>query len=78
MRRQLAILNAGSTLGRLVPTFVADRVGVYNMLVPAMAACAGLIFAMFGATDGAGVVCVGLVFGFASGACESAAVLPCS
>lgn len=53
-----------------MPTFAADRVGVYNMLVPAMALCAALIFAMFGATDGAGVVLVGLVFGFASGACE--------
>ncbi|KZT63274.1 MFS general substrate transporter [Daedalea quercina L-15889] len=64
----LAILNAGSTLGRLVPTFLADRMGVYNMLVPAMFASAALIFAMFGATNGPGVVLVGLIFGFASGA----------
>ncbi|TFY54145.1 hypothetical protein EVJ58_g9032 [Rhodofomes roseus] len=64
----LVILNAGSTLGRLVPTFLADKLGVYNMLVPAMAACAGLIFAIFGATNGPGVVLVGLIFGFVSGA----------
>ncbi|EPT01908.1 hypothetical protein FOMPIDRAFT_1015690 [Fomitopsis schrenkii] len=64
----LAILNARSTLGRLVPTFAADRVGVYNMPVPMMVLRAALIFAMFGATDGPGVVLVGLVFGFASSA----------
>ncbi|KAH9920355.1 major facilitator superfamily domain-containing protein [Fomitopsis serialis] len=64
----LAILNAGSTLGRLLPTFLADKVGVYNMLVPAMVACAGLIFAIFGATNGPGVVLVGSIFGFVSGA----------
>ncbi|TFY51125.1 hypothetical protein EVJ58_g10726 [Rhodofomes roseus] len=64
----LVILNTGSTLGRLVPTFLADKLGVYNMLVPAMAACAGLIFAIFGATNGPGVILVGLIFSFVLGA----------
>ncbi|PCH37601.1 MFS general substrate transporter [Wolfiporia cocos MD-104 SS10] len=64
----LAILNAGSTLGRLLPPSFADRTGVYNMLLPAIAACAALAFAIFGATSSAGVILVGLLFGFASGA----------
>ncbi|KAH9924184.1 glycoside hydrolase superfamily [Fomitopsis serialis] len=63
----LAILRAGSTLGRFFPTFLADKLGVYNMLVPAMVACAGLIFAMFGATNGLGVVPIRSIFGFALG-----------
>ena len=54
--------------------FVADRVGVYNMLLPAMVLCAALTFAMFGAINGPGVVLVRrLVLAFASGACELAA-----
>lgn len=64
----LAMLNAGSIVGRLLPTFLADRLGVYNMLLPAIGMCAALIFAVFGATNPAGVVLVAVLFGFASGA----------
>ncbi|OBZ66358.1 Riboflavin transporter MCH5 [Grifola frondosa] len=64
----LAILNAGSTAGRLLPTFLADRLGVYNMLVPSIFTAGAVLFGMFGATTSAGVIVVGLIFGFASGA----------
>ncbi|KZT01573.1 MFS general substrate transporter [Laetiporus sulphureus 93-53] len=64
----LAILNAGSIAGRLVPTFLADRLGVYNMILPSILACTALIFAIFGATNSAGIILVALLFGFASGA----------
>ncbi|CCL98733.1 uncharacterized protein FIBRA_00738 [Fibroporia radiculosa] len=64
----LAIMNAGSILGRLIPPFLADRLGVYNMLLPSIFMCAALIFSMFGATTSAGVILVGLLFGFSSGA----------
>ncbi|KAI0653724.1 MFS general substrate transporter [Cubamyces menziesii] len=64
----LAILNAGSTLGRILPVALADRVGVYNMLLPAILASAVLLFSLFAATDTAGVVSVAALFGFSSGA----------
>lgn len=48
---------------------LADRLGVYNMLLPAILASAVLLFALFGAADTGGVVAVGALFGFSSGAC---------
>ncbi|KAI0759284.1 MFS general substrate transporter [Trametes elegans] len=64
----LAILNAGSTLGRILPMALADRLGVYNMLLPAILISAGLVFSLFAATNTAGVVSVAALFGFSSGA----------
>lgn len=64
----LAIVNAGSVGGRLLPTFLADIVGVYNMLLPCMASSAILLWAIFGAKTSAGVIVVSLLFGFSSGA----------
>ncbi|EIW53756.1 MFS general substrate transporter [Trametes versicolor FP-101664 SS1] len=64
----LAILNAGSTLGRILPMALADRLGVYNMLLPAILTSAVLLFALFGAADTGGVVAVAALFGFSSGA----------
>lgn len=48
---------------------LADRLGVYNMLLPAILASAVLLFALFGAADTGGVVAVAALFGFSSGAC---------
>ncbi|KAL1939552.1 hypothetical protein VTO73DRAFT_9863 [Trametes versicolor] len=68
----LAILNAGSTLGRILPLLLAARlgagVGVYSMLLPAILASAVFVFALFGAQDSAGVAAVAALFGFSSGA----------
>ncbi|THH15537.1 hypothetical protein EW146_g4952 [Bondarzewia mesenterica] len=66
----VAIINAGSIGGRLLPTFLADIVGVYNMLIPCIAASSFLLWAIFGAKTSAGVIIVSLLFGFTSGACE--------
>ncbi|KAI0665325.1 major facilitator superfamily domain-containing protein [Trametes maxima] len=67
----LAILNGGSTLGRILPLALADAlsVGVYTMLLPAILTSAALVFALFGATNTGGVVTVAALFGFSSGAC---------
>ncbi|PPQ84510.1 hypothetical protein CVT26_003159 [Gymnopilus dilepis] len=43
----LTILNAGSTLGRLLPNFFADRFGTYNLLLPCLFISSGLVFTMF-------------------------------
>ncbi|GBE85712.1 Aspyridones efflux protein [Sparassis crispa] len=64
----LAILNAGSIVGRIIPPFLADKWGVYALLLPSVFASATLLFSIFGATTSAGAVIVGLLFGFASGA----------
>ncbi|KAI1790028.1 MFS general substrate transporter [Ganoderma leucocontextum] len=65
---QLAILNAGSTIGRTLPVTFADKLGVYNLLIPSILASAVLIFALFGATSTGGVIVVAVLFGFSSGA----------
>lgn len=67
---QLTFLNAGSVAGRILPPFLADYFGVYNVLLPSMAASAVMLFAMFGVKTLAGMIIVGLLFGFFSGACE--------
>jgi hypothetical protein len=67
----LAILNAGSVLGRILPNFVADTFGVYNMLIPCLLASAILMFGIFGLKSFAAIVIFGLLFGFTSGACTS-------
>ncbi|KAM5539789.1 hypothetical protein V8D89_006602 [Ganoderma adspersum] len=64
----LAILNAGSTIGRTLPVTLADKLGVYNLLIPSILASAVLIFALFGATSTGGVITVAVLFGFSSGA----------
>ncbi|KAI0686578.1 major facilitator superfamily domain-containing protein [Earliella scabrosa] len=64
----LAILNAGSTLGRTLPVALAPRLGVYNLLLGALLTSAALIFAIFGATATPGAVVVAVLFGFSSGA----------
>lgn len=64
----LAIMNAGSTMGRIIPTFLADRLGVYNMILPSIFISAALIFSIFGATNSPGVILVAVLFGFSSGA----------
>ncbi|KAH8102288.1 major facilitator superfamily domain-containing protein [Cristinia sonorae] len=64
----LTILNAGSTIGRLIPPFLADRLGVYNILIPSILSAAAMLFAVFGVRTAAGVIIEGLLFGFFSGA----------
>ena len=68
---KLTILNAGSTAGRLIPPFLADKLGVYNVLLPSILASAAMLFAIFGVSTSTGVVLEGILFGFFSGACES-------
>jgi MCP family monocarboxylic acid transporter-like MFS transporter 10 len=68
--RKLALLNAGSIPGRLLPPFLADRLGIYNMLIPCLVTSSILLFVIFGVTNFAGIIVVSLGFGFSSGACK--------
>ncbi|KAI9713279.1 MAG: hypothetical protein M1828_001452 [Chrysothrix sp. TS-e1954] len=63
----LAILNAGSVFGRIVPNFVAGKLGPFNMLVPCAAMSGILPLVLIGVNNVGGVVVVTLLFGFFSG-----------
>ncbi|KXN81984.1 Riboflavin transporter MCH5 [Leucoagaricus sp. SymC.cos] len=64
----LAILNAGSVFGRVLPNFLADKFGTYNMLLPSLYISSALVFAMFGIHNAAGLTIFALLYGFWSGA----------
>ncbi|KAJ7468246.1 major facilitator superfamily domain-containing protein [Mycena galericulata] len=68
----LAIMNAGSVGGRILPNFIADRVGPYNTIIPCLVASAGLTFSIFGLRSFASIVIFGVLYGFWSGSCEPA------
>ncbi|KAH8108849.1 MFS general substrate transporter [Phellopilus nigrolimitatus] len=67
----LAILNGSSAFGRVLPTIIVDRTGVFNLIVPCTLACGVLIFSMVAVTDAAGSVVMAVLYGFFSGACIS-------
>ncbi|EGO00981.1 hypothetical protein SERLA73DRAFT_105481 [Serpula lacrymans var. lacrymans S7.3] len=64
----LAMLNAGSLVGRVIPTFLADRIGVYNMLLPSIFMSAVTLFGLIGANNTGSVYALAVLFGFSSGA----------
>jgi len=64
----LSILNAASIFGRVLPNFVADKVGPYNMIIPMSFASGILIFGWLGVTTPAGLIVFCLLYGFFSGA----------
>ncbi|KAG7095538.1 hypothetical protein E1B28_006276 [Marasmius oreades] len=63
----IAILNAGSIVGRLLPNSFADRVGSYNLIVPCLLATSVLLFTMLSVHTSAGLVVFGLLYGCMSG-----------
>ncbi|EIN09537.1 MFS general substrate transporter [Punctularia strigosozonata HHB-11173 SS5] len=68
----LAILFASGTLfGRMLPGILADKFGVLNVMLPYTIVGGGLIFAMFGATNTAGLVVFAVLYGPCGGAFNS-------
>lgn len=68
----IAILNAASAFGRILPTLIVDRTGVFTVIVPCTAACGILIFCLSAAVNGpVGAVVMSILCGFFSGACIS-------
>jgi len=63
----LAVLNAASVFGRVVPNFLADTFGIFNLLIPFATISSSLIFAVLGVSGPVGLVVVAILFGFASG-----------
>jgi len=64
----LAIINAGSVPGRLIPNILADKYGRFNILTPVTACTGILLWAMFGIQNNAGMIVFALLYGFFSGA----------
>ncbi|KAJ2980241.1 hypothetical protein NUW58_g6998 [Xylaria curta] len=62
------ILNAGSTVGRIVPNYAADKTGPLNMFIPTCLGLATLSFAWIGITNIPGLIVFIALYGFFSGA----------
>lgn len=63
----IAILNAASSFGRIMPGFVADRIGHFNILVSSMFMSAIVCFCWKGVDNVAGLVVWSAAYGFVSG-----------
>ncbi|OJI98048.1 hypothetical protein ASPVEDRAFT_185266 [Aspergillus versicolor CBS 583.65] len=66
--RQVAIINAASFFGRLIPNFLGDRLGRINMSIVCYTACAVLCLCWTTATSTAGITVWNVAYGFFSGA----------
>lgn len=69
----LAILNAASTFGRIIPGILADKYGRLNMLSIGGIGTGILVFCMDSVVSNAAVVVFSIVFGFVSGTIISGA-----
>jgi predicted MFS family arabinose efflux permease len=63
----IAILNAGSLLGRLSGGALANRIGRFNTLTGASVICAILTFCWLKVTSQSGMIAFSVLFGFFSG-----------
>jgi MFS family permease len=74
----LAILNAASFPGRILPGTLSDKIGKLNMLVLA-ALSTGIVLLCWPAVSGnAGIIVFTAIFGFTSGAIFSAGSVACA
>ena len=67
---QLAILNGASLIGRVVPNFIADKLGTFNMLIPFSAFTGILILILLAVHTPAGFVIFAVFYGIFSGSCK--------
>lgn len=64
----LPIINAASTLGRLLPNFLADKIGCLNMIIPCVTISGILVLIWLACTTLGSLVVFCILFGFFSGA----------
>ena len=64
----LAILNTGSFFGRIIPTYIADKIGVFNTLTPLTLLATILAFVWINVSTPGGVIVFCLFYGIVSGA----------
>jgi len=67
----LAILNGTSTVGRIAPNFLADIIGIYNVMIPANIISGILIFVMLAVDSPGAVIAFSVLYGLSSGAVVS-------
>lgn len=63
-----SILNAGSIFGRLVPNYLADKMGPLNVMAPYIGVCAILALCWIRIDNVAGIVVFAILYGYFSGA----------
>ncbi|TFY65284.1 hypothetical protein EVJ58_g2061 [Rhodofomes roseus] len=63
----IAILNAASVPGRIIPNVLADYFGTLNVVIPVSLTMGVLVFVMFGVTNTAAVIIFSILYGFFSG-----------
>ncbi|KAG8764458.1 hypothetical protein FRC12_008096 [Ceratobasidium sp. 428] len=64
----LTILNAASIFGRTIPNLLADKFGIFNVIIPCSAIVGVLVFAMLGVTSVGALIVFSILYGFFSGA----------
>ncbi|WFD32977.1 hypothetical protein MSPP1_004034 [Malassezia sp. CBS 17886] len=64
----VAVINAASALGRILPNLVADSVGPLNVLIPFAGASTVLGFAWLGVQNTGGLIVFSILYGFVTGA----------
>lgn len=71
---QIALMGAASVPGRILPNFLADKLGVINMMLVCGVCSAIMILSMLGiqgsAAAGTSAIVIAIFYGFFSGACE--------
>ncbi|KIW10373.1 hypothetical protein PV08_11335 [Exophiala spinifera] len=63
----LAVLNAASTFGRVIPNFIADYTGILNMLIPSVISSTVLAYCWVAIRPMPGIVTLSALYGFFSG-----------
>lgn len=66
----ISALNGASLIGRILPGWVADHYGHYNIIILATFASAIIAFSWTAATSLAGLFVISIAYGFASGVCN--------
>ncbi|KAK0432023.1 major facilitator superfamily domain-containing protein [Armillaria borealis] len=64
----IALLNGAGAFGRIMPTIIVDRIGVFNSIIPCAIACGVLIFAWVAIINPASIKVFAVLYGFFSGA----------
>ncbi|KDN35155.1 hypothetical protein K437DRAFT_82278 [Tilletiaria anomala UBC 951] len=67
----MSLLNVSSVLGRLIPNYLADHWGMYELYVHCTTAAAALLFAFPACTTAGPIVVFAILYGFFSGSIVS-------
>ncbi|KAJ7119481.1 major facilitator superfamily domain-containing protein [Mycena epipterygia] len=59
----VSFINAGGVVGRLIPNFLADRVGSFNVIIPVTFLTAACILPMLAAVNSGAVITISLLYG---------------